>query len=254
MLKRERQNKILKMLSKYNFLTVNELAKKLSVSEMTIRRDVTELNDEDKLIKLYGGAQRKNTLSKELSTEEKISDNVPEKKYIGKIMNTVINDDDTIYIGAGTTIYYALSEINKKNLTVITNSRLAFDYLIANTSYVIILSGGEYYRNTEEFIGEIAERVFEDININVGFAATNGLFMDRVTTANSLEGSIQKKAFSKSLKKVVVADHSKFNVTDMYTFYKLSDIDMVITDNQIDDKIKERYSQYTKIVKEPISS
>lgn len=73
-------------------------------------------------------------------------------------MNSIIPDNSTIYVGAGTTILYALPFIQKKNLFVITNSLIAFNYLKNHTSYRILLTGGEFSPITEEFIGEVAER------------------------------------------------------------------------------------------------
>jgi DeoR family lactose phosphotransferase system repressor len=185
-----------------------------------------------------------------LSTQEKIDTNVPEKKFIGKVMNSIISDNDTIYIGAGTTMLHALPEIKKANLFVITNSLLAFSYLIYNTDYRVLLTGGEFSRTTEEFYGEIAEKSFDNLNIDIAFAATNGVFDNNVTTANSIEGSIQRVAFAHSRKKCVVADSSKFNRSDVYTFYSLSEVDYLVTDNKLPDTQFDYYSSYTKIIKE----
>ncbi|MFY9902976.1 MAG: DeoR family transcriptional regulator, partial [Trichococcus sp.] len=107
MLKKERQNRILHLLDETSYLTIVEIATQLEVSEMTIRRDVTELAKENKLKKLYGGAEKLSSEKKELSTQEKIYANIDEKKYIGKVMNEIIKDNSTIFVGAGTTILYA---------------------------------------------------------------------------------------------------------------------------------------------------
>lgn len=145
---------------------------------------------------------------------------------------------------------HALPEIKKANLFVITNSLLAFNYLIHNTDYRVLLTGGEFSRTTEEFYGEIAEKSFDNINIDRAFAATNGVFDNNVTTANPIEGSIQRVAFKHARKKYVVADSSKFNRSDVYTFYSLSDIDCLITDDKLTDTTRDYYNTFTKILKE----
>ena len=81
MLKKERQNKILELLEEHSYLTIVEIADVLEVSEMTIRRDVTELSKKNKLKKLYGGAEKLDSQIKELSTQEKIHAKKKKKKY-----------------------------------------------------------------------------------------------------------------------------------------------------------------------------
>lgn len=248
MLKIERQKEILKYLNEEFTFSISEMAEILKVSDMTIRRDVNELADQNKLIRLYGGAQKLDVKEKELTTEEKINLHIENKEYIGKIMNTIIEDDDVVYLGAGTTILYALPFINKENLVFITNSLIAFNYLISNTKYRVQLTGGEFLKSTEEFVGEHAERIFESLNIDIAFAATNGIYNNNVTTSNALEGSIQRAAFKSSKKKIVVADSTKFNVSDVYTFYKLNDLDYIITDDQMDENTFKHFNSFGKVL------
>lgn len=250
MLKKERQKKILALINKNDYMTIPELAKRLSVSDMTIRRDVTELAQQQLLTKLYGGAQKIEKLTKELATSEKINAKVAEKQYIGKVMNRLIPNNSTIFIGAGTTTLYALPEIKRENLFIVTNSLLAFNYVIQKTDYRVFLTAGEFSRTTEEFYGEVAEKSLANLNIDLAFASTNGIFEDNVTTANSAEGAIQRAAFERSKKKCIVADSSKFNRSDIYTFTRLSEMDYLITDHHLAEQLFDHYKQYTNIIKE----
>ena len=249
MLKRERHTHILELLEDHTFMTVSDIATKLDVSEMTIRRDINELSDANKLIRLYGGAQKINRKDKELATHEKINLHIAEKEYIGKCMDTLIQDNQVVFVGAGTTILYALPFVKKKNLLIVTNSLLAFNYVIEKTTYRVLLTGGEFTPITEEFIGEHAEQTFESINIDIAFAATNGIYNNNVTTSNFLEGGVQRAAFKNAKIKVVVADHTKFNVSDVYTFYKVSDLDYVITDDKTDEQTFQFYQSFGTILK-----
>lgn len=248
MLKEERQEKILALINIHDYLGITEMAKILDVSSMTIRRDVTELADENQLVKLYGGAQKLTFKKKELSTQEKINLHIIEKEYIGELMNTLIKENDVVYIGAGTTLLYALPFISKKNIKIITNSLISFNYLVQRTNYEVQLTGGEFSKLTEEFIGAHAESMFNNLNIDISFAATNGIYGDNVTTSNSMEGGIQVTAFARSKKKIIVADSTKFNVSDVYTFCKLSDLDYVITDNKLKPEIYASYSELVEII------
>ncbi|MGM0125526.1 DeoR family transcriptional regulator, lactose phosphotransferase system repressor [Enterococcus sp. AZ194] len=253
MLKKERQEKILELVAHNDFMSIPEISKQLDVSDMTVRRDITELAEKKMLVKLYGGAQKLERIDQELSTNEKIHSNVSEKQYIGTVMNSLIKDNSTIYISAGTTMLYALPEIKKENLFIVTNSLLAFNYLIYNTTYRVLLTGGEFSRRTEEFYGENAEKSFENLNIDIAFAATNGIYENNVTTANSVEGAIQRVAFKHARCKCIVADSSKFNRSDVYTFQHLTDSDYLITDNKVSNNTFEHYSEYVHILKEELA-
>lgn len=250
MLKKERHNIIIELLEEEKFLLVKDIASKLNVSGMTIRRDINELANQDKVIKLYGGVQIKENEDnfRVRTMYEKMKSNIEEKKKMGIIMNNLISDNSTIYLGAGTSMLFGAKELNKKNVTIVTNSILSFNYLQENTEYKLVLVGGNYNHLIGEFDGDDAEVFLNNINIDIAFAGTNGIYHNNVTTSNTSGGKIIRKAFENSKVKVIVADNTKFNKSDIYTFYKLKDIDIVITDDGIDKQIKDYYNQFTKVI------
>ena len=77
---------------------------------------------------------------------------------------------------------------------------------------------------------------------------TNGIFNNNVTTSNALESNIQRAAFKNAKQKVVVADSTKFNISDVYTFYKLSDLNYVITDDQLDEDTLKYFNTFGNIL------
>ncbi|GAB2024531.1 DeoR/GlpR family DNA-binding transcription regulator [Lactovum odontotermitis] len=253
MLKNERQQAILNSISENSFVTVSQLSSELAVSEMTIRRDINDLAKQNKLIKIYGGAQRMNLLDKEKTSEEKSTLNINQKKQIGTIMNSLIKDNDTVFLGAGTTIYHALSQINKKKLFIITNNLLALNYLKSHTDFRIILTGGEFYPATEEFVGNFSAQSLNNINIDISFAACNGLYENNVTFARTSQAPIQNAALTNSRIKCLVADSTKIGVSDIYTLSKLDSFDYLITDDNLPHKLKAHYEQYTKILTHPLT-
>lgn len=252
MLKKERHNIIIKLLEEEKFLLVKDIASKLNVSGMTIRRDINELANQDKVIKLYGGVQIKENEDnfRVRTMYEKMKSNIEEKKKMGIIMNNLISDNSTIYLGAGTSMLFGAKELNKKNITIVTNSILSFNYLQENTEYKLVLVGGNYNHLIGEFDGDDAEVFLNNINIDIAFAGTNGIYHNNVTTSNTSGGKIIRKAFENAKVKVIVADNTKFNKSDVYTYYKLEDIDIVITDDGIDKQVKDYYNQFTKVIEE----
>lgn len=250
-MKNERQKKIISILEVNEYCSISELAKTLNISEMTIRRDINELEKEKLLFKEQGGARRRNRV---LSTDEKINKHIEEKEYIGTVMNSIIHDNDVIFIGAGTTVYHAIKSIDKLYKSIITNSLFTFNWLVQNKFDNIFLTGGELYQRTSEFVGLHAESFFDNLNIDIAFLSTNGIYNENVTTSNPSLGRLQVKVMNASKKNILIADSSKFDYSDMYTFTTLDKIDSVITDNKISDEKFEYYSKYTKMINRRIDS
>lgn len=244
-MKNERQTKIISLLELNEYCSITELAKSLNVSEMTIRRDINTLEKENLIVKEQGGARRKNRV---LSTDEKINKHIVEKEYIGTIMNSIIQENDVIFIGAGTTAFHALKSIDKSYKSIITNSLFTFNWLVQNKYENIFLTGGELYQRTGEFIGLHAEAFFDNLNIDKAFLSTNGIYNDNVTTSSPSLGRLQSKVMQASKQNILIADSSKFDVSDMYTFTTLDNIDIIITDQHIPDDKFEHYAKYTKIL------
>lgn len=248
MLKAERHRFILERLQEESFLKIVDIAEEMNVSEMTIRRDFEELASENKLIKLHGGARKIDTLKKERSTNEKLHLELGKKEYIGNVLNSYIPENSIIFLAAGTTVYHALPYINKKSLTIITNNLIAFEYLTEHTEYTVNLVAGEYIKRTNEFVGEYAELFFKNVNIDIAFVTTNGIYNDNVTTASAKQVTLQDIVLAKSHLKYLVADSTKFNRSDMYTSCRVSSLNGIITDNEISEENYRHYSKYTTII------
>lgn len=246
--KQERQNKIILLLEKVGFLTTKNLAEQIGVTEVTIRRDLKELDKQKKVQKTYGGAKSTGKLINiEYSTQQKMKLNVEEKKEIGRKIANVIPNNSTIFLGAGTTLLYSIDYLLDKNITFITNSYPAFDRLASSTSRVLS-TGGELHKNTGEFLGLLAERTFDGLNIDYALCSTNGISDDKVTTSIDSEGALQNKAILHSTKSIIVADHTKLDKSDIITFRSLTNFDMLITDGGISTEQKRKYSKYIKIL------
>ncbi|MGY4105517.1 DeoR/GlpR family DNA-binding transcription regulator [Ignavigranum ruoffiae] len=246
-MKIERQNNILELLNLNSYLSVTELSDKLKVSKMTIRRDINELSDIGKLKKVYGGAQGKENTNKILTTVEKSKKNIVEKKYIGQIMRTLIHPNDTIFLGAGTTVLYSLEFIDFKDVTVLTTNLLAFNWLVEHHIKDIYLAGGQFFEKTGEFYGSHAENFFNIFNIDKAFHTTNGLTLDFVSTSTPSLAQLQQKVLKVSKINYLLADSTKFNYLDSVSFANTNEFDGIVTDKNIACEIYNEYSSRFKI-------
>lgn len=245
--KYKRQNQIVLLLNRTGFMTSTSLAEQIGVTPMTIRRDINELDKQHKLIKTFGGAKPiSNVMTVEFSTSQKLKINVDLKKQIGQKLAEIIDDNSTFFLGAGTTLLYAVPYLVKKNLTFVTNSFISFSRL-ATSDCRVLSTGGELHKNTGEFLGQIAERTFDGLNLDYALCSTNGIKDNNVTTSSEDEGRIQNVAINHANKSLIIADHTKLGRSDMITFRNLNAFDGLVTDNNINPKIHKEYSQYTKV-------
>lgn len=244
-LQEKRLTEINTLLRKTGFMTTVDIAKSLQVSSMTVRRDLKRLEEQGKITRIYGGAQ--SNYQNESTTNEKLQKNIAEKKEIAKLLANQIANNSTIFLGAGTTLLMSIPLLVPKNLTFVTNSLPAFNE-INKSKCRLLLTGGELHRNTEEFLGEKAENIFDGLNFDYALCSTNGINNNSVTTSTIPEGNIQNIAIEHAEKAFIVADHTKLNHSDIITFRKLDQFDCLFTDQKVTRQDIGKYSKYTKLI------
>lgn len=250
MIKKERLNWILDQLSQQSIITVNAIMDALKVSDMTVRRDLAELEKEHRLIRIHGGAQSINLSNRQEKTNvEKQSQQVAEKKQIASYTAKRIQDGETIFIGPGTTLEFLAQELVDRKLRIITNSLPIFDILKDSNSVDLLLIGGEYRPITGAFVGSLASNNIESLVFSKAFISANAVYKDTVATYSESEGTIQELALNKSIEKYLLVDYKKFDSYDFFVFYKTSDFDYVITDGKLSNDKKNEYEEFTRVLK-----
>lgn len=250
MIKEERHELILELVSTNNFVKVSDIQKQLNVTDMTVRRDLQELEDKGKLLRVHGGA--KSIEGKpdpiELSHTEKLNIHLQEKKEVAQQIAQQINDGDTIFLGAGTTIELVYEYFNANQVKIITNSFPLFNKFKNDNRVELVLVGGTYRAKTGAFVGTLTNDTVENIHVMKAFIGVNGIQDGNIYNSNEDEGVTQRKILQSSETKYIVADHFKLDKRDFYKFYNLEDADYLITDLNISLEDKERYEKYIQII------
>jgi len=251
LLKKERFLKILSELDKNDIVTVSDLTSQLKVSDMTIRRDLEELSQSGKLIRIHGGAQKINVSPlEEASHMEKREIHIDEKSEIAKLAANQIKDFDTIFIGPGTTLELIAPYLeDKHSLRVVTVSVPVFEsFKNSNVQCELILVGGTYRQRSGALLGTLASNAVSGLRFDKCFVGVNGIQNSQLMTANTEEGRVQSIALNNAQTKYIVADQYKLNRTDFYTFYSLDDVDYLITNQGISNETKDYYQQYVQLI------
>ena len=244
MLTEERFSAILELLQVKKAVTVVELTKLLETSESTIRRDLNTLHDMGKLKKVHGGATLCNEayLTKEEDVPTKSRCHIAEKECIAKYAATLIEDEDFIYIDAGTTTERMIDYIGETKATFVTNGIVHAKKLIQRGFKAYVL-GGQLKLATEAIVGAEGLSDLKKYHFTKGFLGTNGITLDSgFSTPDVEEALIKMEAVNRSHQVFVLADHSKFGKQLSVCFANLDQA--VIITNQLTD---DRYEKQTVI-------
>lgn len=242
----DRETEILSRLSGHGALTVSALAADLGVSEVTIRGDLRALEQQGMLVRTRGGA-RPTTLKSILQREQL---NVDAKQRIAAAAAAMIRDEDNVMIEAGTTTALVSRLLgNRGGVQVVTNSALVFNNARINPALSVILTGGVFRRESESFVGPLAERAIADFNARLAFLGTDGFSPERGLTTRFVEGGrVATLMRDRAEETWLLADSSKFGQAGFVSFLPLSGITGIITDSGLPAGAAEALEEHTRVL------
>ena len=233
MLTSDRHNEILKIVNRNGSATVADLTEMLSASESTIRRDLIFLDNEGKLKKVHGGANSINDSfsSVEYDMDTKSSLNIEQKARIGSYAATLINDDDFVFIDAGSSTMHLVDNIAQSKAVFVTNGVAHAKKLIKKGLKVFVI-GGELKLSTEAIIGIEAVSNVEKFNFTKAFLGSNGVSVSRgFSTTDVEEAMLKRRICELSYLTYILADSSKFGVVSTVSFADIKKC-RIITEKQ----------------------
>ena len=212
-----RKQEILEILYQKDRVSVKNLAKTLYVSEMTIRRDLIEM-EKSGYIKRYRGGALLKTDFREMPITERFLIDANEKKRLCEIAKKYLKNDITIYLDSSSTCLYIIQHLIKfKNVKIITNSVKAL--LKASSLHIpCILVGGEYYEQDMCLVGSLSEEFAKNFNIDVAFMTTAAYSNDGIISDFDLKQTAIRKVVLKNSKHTIfLFEKSKLNKKSTYT-------------------------------------
>jgi DeoR/GlpR family transcriptional regulator of sugar metabolism len=211
------------------------LAVELGVSDMTIRRDLDKLEQQDVILRTHGGAySNKEMVEVDFHIRETVC--LSEKQSIGQKAFSILQQGESIFIDAGSTTFFLASSIDDtKRLTVVTHSIVVAQSLLSKVNVDTILLGGKVHNVTQSLIGPLTEESIRKFKFTKAFLGTSGINLSEGFTATTLEEiPIKKRAAINSKQVIVLADSTKLNRNGLSLFLEFSDVDMIITDTGIE--------------------
>lgn len=232
MLKKKRQAQIMEVLLREESVTVNQLAELLDVSSVTIRKDLTELEQAGKLYRSHGKAIIINpfTFNRSVNEKEKIA--VEQKEAIGREAAKLIDQDDSIIIASGTTVHALARNIKPKHrLTVVSASLPVSQILSQDENNDIMQLGGMLRHSSLSVVGQYSKQILENCSFSKLFLGVDGIDFDYgFTTTDMREAELNQQMMRAAQKVIVLADSSKFGRRGFAKIGNIEDIDLIITD------------------------
>lgn len=242
----KRQQVILDLLQQDGVVKLQDICNRTTSSESSIRRDLQVLEDQGRLVRIHGGAKVKQSLQRELDMVGKSTQNISDKQEIAQYVASLIQDDDVLYLDAGTTTLALIPFLKQKHrLTVVTNG-VEHAACLADLNIRTFLLGGQLKNTTKAIVGVEAVRNLANFRFNKAFLGINGIHEKYgLTTPDPEEAEVKRTAIDRSEQSYVLADASKFNCVS-FTKVAATNVVTIIT-NQLPDNIKSHFGSNTKI-------
>ena len=232
----ERRRQLAEYLARQGYADLSVLVAELGVSESTVRRDLSQLEEERIARRTHGGAVFVSDRLSALNYSERESAAVAEKEAIGRLAASLVGDSDTILLDGGTTTYQVARHLMTRSLQVVTNS-LPIANLLANASSIeLIFVGGYIYPRTGVALGPIATQTIEALNVSKAFMGLAGITEDALYNANMLMVETEQQMMRCADEVIVVADHTKFGKRGLAQLGGWNLIDRMITDAGVEPK------------------
>ena len=207
---------------------------------MTIRRDLEVLAREGLVEKVHGGAVPPGTPSShEPGFEAKLVLEQPEKTAIARAAARMVTPGTAVALAAGTTTFARRSAVDVPGLTIVTNSLRVTNVFggmrggLDGTADSVVLTGG-VCTPSDALVGPIADLTIRSLHFDLLFLGCHGFDADAgLTTPNLAEAETNRTFIRVARRVVVLADHTKWGLVSLSSFARLSEVDVLITDDML---------------------
>jgi DeoR family glycerol-3-phosphate regulon repressor len=232
----DRHARILEHLAAGGSVTVSALTAELGVSDMTIRRDLLELEREGRLRRVHGGALENNVLppvamdSEEPSFESRLQQRRPIKEAIAAAAAELVQRYRTIAIDVGTTTFLMSPHLRRlQHVKIFTNS-IRVATVLDGTSAEVYLAGGRIRLDELSTFGPSAVAQFEALWFDVAVIGVSGITSDGLFDYSFEDADLKRVYLRRAGLKIALCDSAKFQRMSLVNVGALADINLLITD------------------------
>jgi DeoR/GlpR family transcriptional regulator of sugar metabolism len=231
----ERQHRIAELIAVRGRARIGELARTLGVTEPTVRKDLSALQERGVLKRTHGGAIALHPLvDRELSGRAVTHRDA--KAAIGRTCIGLLEEGDSVFLDSGTTVGAVATTIAAepksapRNLVVLTNAVDVATALAGVSGVEHVLLGGELRRASGSLVGALAVHNLQRFTLSVAFIGVSGFSELGISVASAAEAGVKSAVIERARRVIVAADRTKVGATDFARICGLEEVDAIVLD------------------------
>ncbi|MBQ7715165.1 MAG: DeoR/GlpR transcriptional regulator [Clostridia bacterium] len=237
----ERREKIRVLLSEKPYVSLNELCEMFpDLSDMTLRRDIEYFDRIGVAIKVRGGARSVKFIgdTTEAPIANRMNTSVEEKMRIAKAASVYLEDGHSVFLDSGSTVEKVVDFTPQRKMTFITTSPQIALALCRQGRHAVNIVGGRIDRDSLSVSGMHAMKYINDVNIDIAFLSPSGFSISGgFTCGNYSECELKSTVAKKARLVVMLMDKTKVDRVLPFTFCKLENVDVLVTDSSLPEEI-----------------
>jgi DeoR/GlpR family transcriptional regulator of sugar metabolism len=229
----ERMQHVLRMLETRDSVPVRELSETFSVSEVTVRSDLSTLAEQGLVARVRGGVRTLQHGQSEVGFDLRLRLEVERKRAIARAAAALIGEGEAIALDASTTAYYLALELRtKRELVVVTNGLLVATALADAPGITVLVTGGVLRLSAMSLVGDLGTDVLRTTRINKGFLGARGLSLERgLMDLNPDEVTIKQEMADACEQVYGIFDGTKWHRSALLAFVPVEELTGIVTDS-----------------------
>lgn len=247
----DRRRKILKMLRAGSSIDTSSLSRSLGVSEMTIRRDLRFLEDQNSIVRSYGGATLARRINLEFQFDQRRQGNLAAKQAIGRVASRLVTEGETVFIDTGTTTLEFARVLARQGIpiTVATSSLAVGSELWGQEHIKVLMLGGQLREGSPDLTGPLCEHSLQLLQASRAFLGCDALSPERGFFARDTEGArVSATMLKYAAWRCILADGNKFEQQAPVRYAGVDEIDLIVTDNSAPSEQLEQLRQSARAI------
>jgi len=236
----QRRERIREYLEIHHIVRITDLSEMLDASDATIRRDLERLEKQGFLERTHGGAILSQRLNFEQDYAQRVQRAPDEKRWIGAMAASMIEDGDVVFINSGTTTTEVIRHIPANpSITVFTNNLIAA-LEVGAVDFELILLGGSFQPVSNSVGGQFAMENLGHVYADKTFIGVDGISIKYgCTFPTSAEADVVRRMMERTRGPIIVmADHTKWGTISNFEVPRIDQIDRLITDDNLDENAR----------------
>ena len=230
-----RHERIIALLRALRHVTVSDLASRLQVSEVTIRKDLTLLAERGKVHRSHGGATLAQDVDPIPPVEHRSDERQAAKDRIAQTVGAMVSEGEVVAIDAGSTTLAVASYLTHRLVRVVTNSLPIAHMLAPAPEPTLTVIGGSLRPEAGALIGPIAEAAIGGLRMDVAIVGVTAFTADGTFYCrNQIEGQAKRRFLEQARRRVVVADATKYEARAFARFADAHLVDLLVVDTMFE--------------------